>query len=106
MALNNHDSRHLDKSCERERSVVYGATSTIICGIFTLSCTSAADHASSKPIMSPLLVAPDSGLSEKGVRLVQKMQVGPGIPVRIQIKEAAVGPISGQTTSGQTFSLS
>ena len=35
--------------------------------------------------------------SEKGVRLAQNTQVGPCIPVRIQLKRAEVGPTSGPT---------
>jgi hypothetical protein len=37
------------------------------------------------------------GCSEKGVRLANKMQVGPRIPVGIQLQKADVGPISGPT---------
>ncbi len=33
--------------------------------------------------------------SKKGVRLAQKMRVGPGIPVIIQLERAEVGPTSG-----------
>ena len=36
-------------------------------------------------------------LSEKGVRLAQKMQVGPHISVKIQLQKAEVGPTSGPT---------
>jgi hypothetical protein len=36
-------------------------------------------------------------LSENGVRLAQKMQVGPCITVRTQLEKAEVGPISGPT---------
>jgi hypothetical protein len=35
--------------------------------------------------------------SEKGVRLVQTMPVGPCIPVGIQLEKAEVGPTSGPT---------
>ena len=35
--------------------------------------------------------------SEKGVRLAQKMQVGPCIPVGIQLQKTAVNPTSGPT---------
>ena len=35
--------------------------------------------------------------SEKGVRLAQKMQVGPCVPVGIQLEKAGVGPASGPT---------
>ena len=35
--------------------------------------------------------------SEKGVRLAQKIQVGPCIPVGVQLDKAAVGPTSGST---------
>jgi hypothetical protein len=38
-----------------------------------------------------------SSWSEKGVRLAQKMQVGPCIPVGIQLFKAEVGPTSGPT---------
>ena len=40
-------------------------------------------------------VAPDC--SGKGVRLAQKMQVGPGIPVGAQLENAEAGPASGPT---------
>ena len=33
--------------------------------------------------------------SEKGVRLAQKMQVGPCVPVGIQLEKTEVGPTSG-----------
>ena len=36
-------------------------------------------------------------LSEEGVRLAQKTQVGPCIPVEIQLEKAEVGPTSGPT---------
>jgi hypothetical protein len=35
--------------------------------------------------------------SEKGVRLAQKMRVGPCIPAGIQLEKAGVGPTSGPT---------
>ena len=35
--------------------------------------------------------------SEKGVRLVQNMQVGPRVPAGIQLEKAEVGPTSGPT---------
>jgi hypothetical protein len=35
--------------------------------------------------------------SGKGVRLAQKMQVGPCIPVETQLQKAEVGPTSGPT---------
>ena len=35
--------------------------------------------------------------SERGIRLAQKMHVGPCIPVGIQLEKAAVGPTSGPT---------
>jgi hypothetical protein len=37
------------------------------------------------------------GKSEKSVRLAQKMQVGPCIPVGIRLQKAEVGPTSGPT---------
>ena len=43
-----------------------------------------------------LALAPNP-FSEKGVRLAQNMQVGPCIPVGIQLQKAEVGPTSGQT---------
>jgi hypothetical protein len=39
----------------------------------------------------------DDDCSEKGVRLAQKMQVGPCIPVGNQLEKAEVGPTSGPT---------
>ena len=42
-------------------------------------------------------VTPAGGLSEKGVRSAQKMQVGPCISVGIQLEKAEVGPASGPT---------
>ena len=41
--------------------------------------------------------APSAALSEQGVRLAQKMQVGPCIPVEVQLEKAEVGPASGPT---------
>jgi hypothetical protein len=44
------------------------------------------------------------GFSGKGVRLAQNMQVGPCIPVGIQLENAEVGPISGPTRRLSHFS--
>ena len=41
--------------------------------------------------------APSAALSEQGVRLAQKMQVGSCIPVEIRLEKAEVGPTSGLT---------
>jgi hypothetical protein len=41
-----------------------------------------------------------SSASEKGVRLAQKFQAGPCIPVGIQLEKAEVGPTSGPTRRG------
>ena len=38
-----------------------------------------------------------AAVSEKGVRLAQKMQVGPRIAVGVQLEKAEVGPTSGPT---------
>jgi hypothetical protein len=50
-----------------------------------------------KSVSSHMLPRPGPRLIEKGVRLAQKMQVGPCIPVGIQRLRAAVGPTSGPT---------
>ena len=51
----------------------------------------------SVPAGADALNTAPSHFSEQGVRLAQYVQVGPCVPVRIQLARAEIGPNSGPT---------
>ena len=59
----------------------------------------------SPPPSEDLPLSEGSSGSEKGVRLAQKMRVGPRIPVGIRLERAEVGPTSGPTRRLSHFPL-
>jgi hypothetical protein len=70
-----------------------GRTRASHCAQGTRSVAWAAHHSGSEP--SATAYADLWGCGERGVRLAQKMQVRPCIPVKTQLQNAEVGPTSG-----------
>jgi hypothetical protein len=65
----------------------------------------AAGARAAEPMPGPALRRHALRFRERGVRSAQNMQVGPRIPVEMQLEKAAVGPTSGPTWRLSHFSM-